>query len=116
MKKSIIIGLVGAMFLTAGGSYIPSVGGYAVNKVVVVGDFDNDGYDDLFVHDKNFSTYSYNQGIYSFAKKIYLLELPSTDEYKDVVSANLDDSPGVEIIFDGRVYTYTDGTTTQQVK
>jgi len=114
MKKSIITCLVGVLFLTAGEYDIPTLGGGTVSHMEIVGDFDYDGYDDMFVQDYHTSTYEYNQGIYSFAKKMYLIELSSTST--TILAANLGGDLGVEIIHNGKIYTYSEGTVAQSAK
>ncbi len=120
MKKSIIIGLIGALFLTAGEFDIPALGTGILFSTKIIGDFDNDGSADVYAQTYTSSNQTYSHGIYSFAKKQYLIELSDRQDYYDTENniewADLDGNAGVEILFDGRIYTYIGGTTTQSVK
>ncbi len=123
MKKSIIIGLVGVLFLTAGEFDIPTLGTGRISRNIIIGDFDNDGNDDVFVETKPDDSNQYSRyGIYSFAKKQYLIELSRNSNYYNSYNdytikwANLDGDAGVEVLYEGRIYSYTGGTTTQSVK
>lgn len=121
MIKSIVVAIILVSSLIAGEYNIPAltVGGI-VSEINPIGDFDGDGYDELMVvsYESGSST-TYSAGIYSAEKKTYLLRFDDSmygNDIEIISYANLTSSPGVELIYQKKIYTYSGTVTSSSAK
>lgn len=111
MSKVLLFSLL--FFITASfadGFEVPGVYSQVATGSSIVEDFDGDGIKDILV--ESYVTV-YQRGIYSYAKKQYLLYI---DGWGTCQFADLDGEPGMELLFNNKIYKYNESGTGSSVK